>query len=97
MKPLVEKDLVEGLSKNSDGCWVVGHGSDIAAVDNNQMTVTEPLLNQDGALRRQGVRPRRAIAKRPYANSASGISRASRARSGASCSAWWRHLPTEDE
>ena len=35
--------------------------------------------------------------KPPHANSASGISRASRARSGASRSAWFRHLPTDDE
>lgn len=33
----------------------------------------------------------------PQANSASEISRASRARNGASRSAWCRHLPTEDE
>lgn len=46
MESPVEKNLVEGLSENGDGCWVVGHGSDIAAVDNNQMTATELLFNQ---------------------------------------------------
>jgi hypothetical protein len=35
--------------------------------------------------------------ERPHASSASGISRASRARNGASRSAWCRHLLTEDE
>jgi hypothetical protein len=39
----------------------------------------------------------RSDASPPHANSASGISRTNRARSGASRSAWCRHLPTDDE